>query len=227
MKCPLPLHFLAVASLVTAGIAASPYALAQQADGKTPASLRVFRLVVPEGSGEVDFVAVGWPSALRIRGQGKGLAGELSVNGTLADGVISFELDSLGTGIDLRDKHLKQQYLETAKYPRAELKLASVDVAKLPAGGSFGSKPLPFEGRLTLHGVERPVSGVAQVGRSGDRVQVSASFDLRTTDFGIAIPQYMGITVGEQVKVSVKFAGTLDGAAPNDEARGRDGRSKQ
>lgn len=214
MKWLSTLHIFTAATLAAIPVPsakpeqAKPVPMAARASEDQPAALTV---VVSEGAGSVDFVAVGWPSALRIRGEGRGLAGALTVKGNSVEGQISFALDSIDTGIGLRNKHLKEKYLETARFPAAHLSLTSIDITKLPTSRSFEPRDLPFDAILQLHGVDHSVHGLARIGRSGDRVQVAASLDLRTTDFGIAIPHYMGITVGEQVKVNVKFAGILSG----------------
>ena len=126
------------------------------------------------------------------------------------NGSITFELDSLETGIALRDRHMRENYLHTSRYPRAELKLSGLDVSKLPESGDFAPVTIPFQGTLSLHGVERPVSGSARLGRSGERVNVTAEFPLQLGDFGIEVPSYLGITVAEKVQVKTTFSARVE-----------------
>jgi len=162
--------------------------------------------------GHVEFDAVGWPSALKIHGKGPGLDGRLVVENAAVSGAVGFDLQALSTGIDLRDRHMKEKYLETARYPRATLTLSRLAIEKLPNTDSFGPVTVPFSGTLSLHGVERPVAGEAKIARAGAAVTTTASFAINIKDFGISVPSYMGITVAEKVQVRVGFPAVLEAA---------------
>lgn len=161
--------------------------------------------------GQVEFDAVGWPSALKIHGKGAGLDGRLTIEDGSVSGVIGFDLQALETGIALRDRHLKEKYLETARYPRATLTLSRVAVDKVPAAETFAPVSIPFAGTLSLHGVEKSVTGEAKVARAGRAVTTTATFAIDLHDFGIGVPSYMGITVAEKVQVRVGFPAVLEG----------------
>lgn len=163
--------------------------------------------------GRVEFDAVGWPSALKIHGQGSGLDGRLVIEGAAVRGALGFDLQALQTGIALRDRHMKEKYLETARFPRATLTVSHVAVEKLPTTESFAAVTIPFDGVLSLHGVEKPVSGEAKVARTGTSVTTTASFAINIKDYGISLPSYMGITVAEKVQVRVGFPAVLEAAA--------------
>ena len=167
-------------------------------------------------SATVEFFAVGWPSALKIHGKGAGLHGQIAVEGSSAKGRVSFDLQGLDTGIGLRNRHMKDEYLETARFPQATLTLTKIDIQGLAAEQAFSGRRVPFAGVLDLHGVARPVSGEARIGRDAGGVTVEAGFDVRTTDFGIRTPSYLGITVAEEVKVKVRFTAPVEGAAHAD-----------
>jgi polyisoprenoid-binding protein YceI len=160
--------------------------------------------------GRVEFDAVGWPSALKIHGKGEGLEGRLRVEGAGVSGAIAFDLQSLSTGIALRDRHMKEKYLETARFPRATLTLSRVALEKVPATDRFGPVAVPFGGTLSLHGVEQPVTGEAKIARSGSSLTTTATFEINIKDFGIGVPSYMGITVAEKVQVRVGFPAQLE-----------------
>jgi polyisoprenoid-binding protein YceI len=167
--------------------------------------------------GSIEFVATGWPSALVIRGKGTQLTGDVVAEPDALSGELKFELDCLDTGIALRNRHMREEYLETGRHPYAIFRPTSLLAHKLPASASFAAQPTSFEGEMELHGVTRPVHGTARIRRDGETVGVEAHFDLRTTDFGIRTPSYMGITVAEQVQVTVRFEGHVSDPG---EARG-------
>ncbi|HZM50713.1 MAG TPA: YceI family protein [Vicinamibacteria bacterium] len=160
-------------------------------------------------AGSVEFVATGWPSALKIHGKGTGPAGTLTVTDHDVTGSVAVDLASLQTGISLRDRHLKEEYLHVDRYPQARLTLSHLDISRLPEGATFGAVAIPFEGTLLLHGVEKPVSGQAKVSRNDSRVAVSAQFSISLGDFGVGVPKYMGITVAEKVDVKAAFSAAV------------------
>lgn len=160
-------------------------------------------------SGAVEFNAIGRPSMLKIRGKGGAPKGSLAIEGTAATGALTFDLESLDTGLKLRNEHMKQKYLETSKYGKATLTLTKLSLPENFRAGNTKLEKLPFEGKLSLHGVEKPVSGLATVERNGEQVAVNADFGLKISDYGIATPGYAGITVAEDVNVLVQFAAPL------------------
>ena len=75
----------------------------------------------------------------------------------------SFEIDlaSIKTRITMRDEHLREQYLETEKFPKATLTISKIvkvegDDRKTPQKLESGkSAYVNAEGILALHGVEK------------------------------------------------------------------------
>lgn len=156
------------------------------------------------GTGLVSFRASGRPSAIRINGKGERAKGTLSIQGLLLNGALTFSLESLDTGIKLRNEHMKKKYLETEKYPEAKLVFSSFALPESFSADTV-SAALAFEGKLYLHGLEKPVSGTAKVQKNREEISVTAEFGLKMSDFGIAIPSFAGITMAEDVAVEIHF----------------------
>lgn len=122
-------------------------------------------------------------------------------------GNFSVDLRTLDTGIDMRNEHLRNTYLEVTKgdgFERAvfsDIYLGEVDPATFQGQTSF-------TGTFLLHGVRKTVTGRAEIRRSPSSVRVEASFPVTLADYGIAKPQYLGIGVKSQVQVKVAFAAT-------------------
>jgi YceI-like domain len=135
------------------------------------------------------------------------LGGELIPGGSkplsLA-GEISLDLQAIETGISLRDRHLRENYLEVAKGPGFDKAVLS-QVVLADADGAGFRGATGFDGTLLLHGVRRPVSGKALIRTAGSGVHVDADFVLTLTDFGIEPPQYMGVGVSSKLAVRVSF----------------------
>lgn len=139
----------------------------------------------------VEWLAVGNPGFLKIKGTGGKLAGDLSEDKGKVSGKIEVVLDVFDTGIELRNKHMKEKYLETAKFPKAVL-----TVKDLPS--SQGEHDLV--GDLTVKGVTKPVKGKYKVDEKG----VTSEFKISLKDYPVGVPSYLGVSVAEDVTVNVE-----------------------
>jgi polyisoprenoid-binding protein YceI len=149
------------------------------------------------GSNDISFLATG-PMGMKIKGSTSELA--LGDDGKVVD--VQVPLAKLSTGIALRDKHMKEKYLEVQKYPTAELKVPKAMVHVPAAGQQLQGK---FSAPLVLHGKTLEVIVGYTARRDGDRVHVDASFQIDMRRFGIEQPTYMGVTVKPQVDVEARF----------------------
>ncbi len=119
-------------------------------------------------------------------------------------GALEVDLTTLDTGIELRNTHLRDTYLEVYRgqnFARAVISGIALD----------GADPRTFEGEaafsatLRLHGVERSVSGVAELARTPDGIEVVAHFPVALPDHTIQAPRYLGVGVRDQVEAEVRF----------------------
>ena len=152
------------------------------------------------GNGKVQFEAVGRPAMVKIKGTGAGPQGNLTVLEGKVSGELKFALATLETGIDLRNEHMKEKYLEVKNYPEARLTLKDVP---LPEGYTLASPKSgegAFTGTLELHGVKKDISGTFA---TTEKNSVEAKFEIKISDFKIEIPSYLGVTVADTVKVQV------------------------
>jgi polyisoprenoid-binding protein YceI len=152
--------------------------------------------------GMVEVVAIGKPSFLKINGKGEAPKGKIRVNGKKLSGKLDFNLNTLDTGIGLRNHHMKEKYLEVGKHPQASLEIPEQD---LPAEFDPEHPEMregEFKGRLTLHGVTKAVMGTFAVSEDSD---VAANFKIKLSDYAIDIPKYAGITIADEVDVNVKI----------------------
>lgn len=161
--------------------------------------------VMQPTKGHVEFLAIGKPSAIKIRGKGDDLKSELQWSDQKVSGKFTFNMDSFNTGIELRDSHMKEKYLETGKFKTAELDLKPVALAQDPCKEDIKLEKAPFEGTLKLHGVEKPVKGEFDVKASKGEGQAQVRFDINNTDYAIEIPVYLGIKVADKVENTVEL----------------------
>lgn len=155
--------------------------------------------------GSLVFKAIGKPAFLKIEGKGDGPNGHILVEGKKLSGELSLNLNSLNTGIDLRDEHMKEKYLKTKETPTAILKIddtelvSSYEETKKLEGKNFKAK-------LTLNKITKELGGEWKSQLAGNTNIVTANFSIKLSDFGIEIPEYAGITVADEVKIESTVA---------------------
>lgn len=152
--------------LIALALAAAPIAPGQPADA------------------QVSFTGSG-PAGLKIEGSST----SLSLRAEGDDLIFAVPLASFHTGIDVRDRHMRED-LEAEKFPTAEL--------RVPRAAAVDGT---VKGTLTLHGATRPISIDAHVTKS----DVSANLKFNVHDYGITIRSYLGITVKPDIDVAVQF----------------------
>jgi polyisoprenoid-binding protein YceI len=114
-------------------------------------------------------------------------------------GTLQVNLQKLETGIALRDRHMKNNYLEVdrgASFATATLSAIEVDALEGKAN---------FRAVLALHGQTRPVTGSAEVHFRDGRYRIEAQFSLKVSDYQIPTPTYLAIGVRDEIKVKVKL----------------------
>lgn len=183
---------MALKNIFTLGLVAAALSLPTFADAKLGGA-----------SGQaVTFTAVG-PAGMKIEGK----SADLSVNDDATNITVIVPLANLKTGIDLRDKHMREKYLEVGKFPNAELQVPRASL-KFPADGSPSSGQA--QGTLKIHGKSKAVTFSYSAKRAGSKYEVSGDVRININDFGIEVPSYMGVTVKSDVGINVRFT-TTDG----------------
>jgi len=127
--------------------------------------------------------------------------GEVAVASQAAPlkGELTVDLQTLETGIGLRDRHMKNNYLQVEKGEEfAEARLQDIRVEKLEGKTTF-------KGVLTLHGERKEVVGTANLKPNGGGYHVDAEFMVRLSDFQIPDATYLGVGVKDEVQVRVRF----------------------
>ena len=134
----------------------------------------------------------------------------------------SFALDlaSLKTGIDKRDEHMRDNFLETAKYPKAMLTIDKVTKASDNMLMDGKTLTVDAEGTLSLHGVKNAVqlkditityfdeSEATKGKMPGDLLIINGGFSLNLPDYNIEVPQFIFLKLAETIKVSVDLTGS-------------------
>jgi polyisoprenoid-binding protein YceI len=132
-----------------------------------------------------------------------------------------FEVDlvSVKTGIDMRDGHMRDQYLETAKYPRAIFELTKVVSAEQSTLQNQKTVNVTVEGNFTVHGVSKPItipltityyqeSEQTQAKLPGDLIRISGTWNILLSDYKINRPQFVLLKLDDKQKVEIDVFGS-------------------
>ncbi len=149
------------------------------------------------GEPSVSFTTAG-PGGLKINGT----TTALTVVDDAQAVVVTVALGNLTTGIGLRDKHMREKYLQTPTYPNASLRVARGDL-KFPAAGAQAEGDAP--GTMTIHGQNHSVTVHYTIKRDGAAYGVSGAVRVNMKDYGIEVPTYLGVTVKPDVDIAVRF----------------------
>lgn len=120
----------------------------------------------------------------------------------LSDAKVDFYLDlsTLSTGVELRDEHMQEEFLETNKYPFAQFSgklVSSFDPA------SPDTQDVRVKGTFKIHGVSREVEVKGQMARSGHHLYVHANWQLQLPDYDIQIPRVLFMKVSKTQQLSI------------------------
>jgi polyisoprenoid-binding protein YceI len=132
-----------------------------------------------------------------------------------AEAKLAVTLESLKTGIDMRDKHMRENHLETEKYPEAVFILNKVTGANGDLADGQ-SKQLTLEGDFTIHGITRTITLDATVTFTtesentntelpGDILHIVTQFEVALADYEIKRPKFLFLKLSEKQTVEIDF----------------------
>ena len=152
-------------------------------------------ILVVSASASSSFAATGVTIKAKLSPAGSFEAVTSDITGTaIIDGQkvsakdIKIPLDTLKTSIDLRDRHMREKYLETEKFPHAELIEASGENGKGSA-------------KIRIRGFEKDVAGTYELLNSNK--DLKAKFKIKFSDFNITGISYLGVGVKDEAEISV------------------------
>ena len=128
------------------------------------------------------------------------LHGLIDVDKNLVDFYV--DLNTLDTGIKLRDKHMRDDYLETKKHPFAEFTGSfsdeDLEQIKRKQSGTYIIK-----GSFEVHGVALPREFELQLNfENNQKVSFETIFEIKLTDHDIEIPKLMFYELSNTLKIT-------------------------
>ncbi len=160
-----------------------------------------------------DFVFLSEAPVETIEGTVPGAKGHITTNTedlSQTSGKISVPVKGMKTGNKTRDKHVVgKHWLEAKKYPEITFSIKSVNVVSIDDGAEVKVAELEANGQFSLHGQTKEMTIPLTLKWKGDKVKVSAEFEVALADYAVAGKK--GV-VGERVGTSIKLTANLTGS---------------
>jgi polyisoprenoid-binding protein YceI len=120
---------------------------------------------------------------------------------TYAQSEFYFEvlLDALDTGIGLRNRHMRDNYLHTRDHPYATFDGTIQRVDSL----TDSTWRIQAHGTLSIHGVDRPYDIECTVTPEGSGFRLHSAFEVRLPDFDIEVPSLMFMKISEVIQIEL------------------------
>lgn len=149
-------------------------------------------------NGSVEFLSKA--SLNEFTGVSSSLNGLVDLEKNLLDFFI--DLNTVKTGIGLRDRHMRENYLETKKFPFAEF---TGKIEALPNFVKGQTKEVIAKGKFKIHGVEREIEVPGKLTMISDiEMKLEAQFKVLLSDYKIDIPTVVFYELSEIQVVTIK-----------------------
>jgi len=125
--------------------------------------------------------------------------------GSSAEGTqlyLEVDLASLDTGLGLRNRHMRDNYLEVEEFPYATFD-ATIERVEVATPGVFR---VIARGALNIHGVEHQREISCDVSARQEGYRARCTFTVLLSDFDIEIPKLMFLKLAEEVRLELDFA---------------------
>jgi polyisoprenoid-binding protein YceI len=148
-------------------------------------------------NGNVEFLSKA--SLSEFTGKSSDLNGLIDLEKNLLDFFI--DLNTIKTGIGLRDRHMRENYLETKKFPFAEFTGQINSPKELIKGQSI---KVTAKGKFKIHGVEREIEVPGTLTLTdGNSIQLDATFKILLSDYQISIPTIVFYELAEEQIITI------------------------
>jgi polyisoprenoid-binding protein YceI len=111
------------------------------------------------------------------------------------------DLNSLDTGIGLRNRHMRENYLHTDQFPFTHFngKIIKAEMVK------EGEYSVTAEGTMFIHGVEKLITVAGNILATEYGYRIQAKFITALTDYDIEVPQLMFFKIDENMQLELDY----------------------
>jgi polyisoprenoid-binding protein YceI len=147
-----------------------------------------------------------------VVGRSPAVSGAVTIaGGALTAAEVTVDMTRLRTDIEPRDGRMRDEGLETARFPTAGFRLRE----PMRLGDVTGARvvELRLPGTLTLHGVSRPLDFPVQARWDGATIQVAGGTRIRRADFDLEVPTLAGYRIEDTGVIELELTLVRKGAA--------------
>ena len=147
-----------------------------------------------------------------VVGRSPAVSGTVTIAGGAVTGAeVTVDMTRLRTDVEPRDGRMRDEGLETARFPTASFRLRQ----PVPLGDVAGARvvELRLPGELTLHGVTRAVEFPVQARWDGTAIQVAGGMRVRRADFDLEVPSLAGYRIEDTAVVELELTLVRAGAS--------------
>ncbi len=192
-------------ALAAVALGIGPPLLAQELD-VDPSAERVVRFISRTQVDEFDGVTDHIDGYVQLNGQPL----STSTGGEGTELYLEVDLASIDTGIGLRNRHMRDNYLDVKKYPYAAFKGSIASVRQ----GANGALQVTASGTFSVHGVSHDRQIDCDVTPAGAGYHAHCSFPVLLSDHDIEIPKVMFLKLANEIRVEVDFNVSPAGKSP-------------
>ncbi len=160
--------------------------------------------VAPRPHGQVRFKVEG--PIDDVMGETRTVSGAFDfdpIKWTELKGVFAVDLSTLKTGIDQRDQDMRDEFLQTSRFPFAVLQIEKVERPSVSTLGPGQTVEGDAMGTFEVHGVRRAVRVPVKLRMEADRkLWVSGSIEAAFADYNITRPSRLFLKLGDVAEVS-------------------------
>lgn len=138
-----------------------------------------------------------------------GRTGDVTGSVTIAEAMLTsatFEVNTttITTNSSIRDSRMKNEGLETSKFPTASLKVTAPTALGAIAKGQTVAIDVP--GELNLHGTTKAVTIAVNARWNGETLDLTATTPIVLSDYGMTPPAVPGATVADRGEIEAQLA---------------------
>jgi polyisoprenoid-binding protein YceI len=179
--------------------AAGPWTFSVDASSKTTVRVREV-LAQVRAPGDAVLTATGMQGSFTLSGDGS----------FTSSSKITADLTTLKSDQTRRDDFIKENTLETRRFPTAEFVPTRAIGLSLPLPAN-GDLKFTLAGRMTVHGVTKDVTFAVSAKRDGAQLTATATAEpaWKFADFGMTVPRVAAVlSIEDDIRVEIALAAT-------------------
>lgn len=139
--------------------------------------------------------------AITVEGQASGLSSQAQVDKGKINLNFSFPVKALQTGMELRDEHMRENIFSD----KEGLSPISLEQGEITCSQAELKGDCTFKGKLTLVKTQKAIEIPLKLSQQADgKIAGEGSFKISLKDYAITPPNYMGVTVEDNVDIKFK-----------------------